>query len=736
MNVRTNREGVDNSFCGIEISDEITSSFVGGANGTALPAVSDMASGLTPAGWTVQPNSRSAILFQESNVFSELQAVNQTNDSTSLAAESSGVEENSGRAEGEILVHEVCCAFMGADDELDRHDALQQLSRELEENFIIHGRLGVSSSSTSGRYQGESKQWSLLTPQELRELTSRWIMQSINEMTVVGSHRTGVTLLDRGATVRLKSPEGGGSTSAGVSNVECSAVMTPSEGLYCVHQLADMANGQYWVEVEAPSAKSEEKMATESRTRYDRDELLLSPPKPIYFDPLLPVDEVNNVRGTSTCLFLAASLAFRRLHSRNGADATGPMPWEALIRKMVVQMGLCAQEARKKVYELCHKRRKSFSVVGDTPDSTQLAKKVEVRLAGDYVTLAYRGKTIEILQRTARLLSLLWDARVAMENSSTESTSSRKLWQNAVDRQLASTDDVKTHFFTTTEPFFVRMFTLLLRYTSLFGDLGYNHGPHAALPPVIMQQLRDMFHIQCEAFASPLNVQLPLFGSLFPDTDQYFGSMGAFFDLSLTSGHYEVNPPFVTSVLRRLETFLLKDTLPANDGDDAAPMLFVVVLPSHDLDEAESDAGPVQGILDATRGTHETNCQLSRRRDRLGNKKAQYGGRTVEDSNGFQENTKDSNCTSTDRALRESSYCLAHVLCAANESVYVDGHQHVIRAPLFCIGSPTRLIVLGNRAARLRYADAKCRLDSVRQAWRCYTVESRSKNPLPSSSSA
>lgn len=63
------------------------------------------------------------------------------------------------------------------------------------------------------------------------------------------------------------------------------------------------------------------------------------------------------------------------------------------------------------------------------------------------------------------------------------------------------------------------------------------------------------YGVNFEAYASPLNSRLlPLggsYGSLFPDTDRIYGSLGPFESLRMVDlpGHIEVNPPFVESIL-------------------------------------------------------------------------------------------------------------------------------------------------------------------------------------------
>ncbi|RNF04737.1 hypothetical protein TraAM80_04879 [Trypanosoma rangeli] len=537
---------------------------------------------------------------------------------------------------------------------------------------------------------------SLLTPQVARELLARWLMQSLNETTEARASRDTVTLLDHGAPVRLRHGD-----------------TTP----YTVVEVSEMAGGQYWVDVVAAASTAGD------RRRVDRDDVVLHPPKPVYFDPLLPADELNSPRGTSTCLFLASTLALRgrRLPHDNAMTVVGGM--QGFPRKVSVRMGHCACELRKRLRVRCLARRSGV----DAPDMTP-SRRLELQMMHDCVTLRYAGRTIEVLQRTLERLSLLWDARLERERGCNEvnggcAASARELWQCVVTQQATAANG--SHTFVTSEPFFISAFTMLLRYRSLLGDMGYNQGPHAAVPPSVMRELHDAFDVRCEAFASPINAQLPLFGSLFPDTDYCFGSLGSFFDLKLIAGHYEMNPPFVTAVLQRLETFLLHDVLACHDGAADSSLLFVVVLPSHDLDAAEAEEKVTQVAPTSLQQRHTTKSKLCRSNNNNTYDEGCDGGGGGEGRERWKRPGSAKERVSTERVLRESSFCLAHTLCAAAESAYVDGHQHLLRAPLFCIGTPTRLIVLGNSAARRRYGDAAEKLATVKDTWRRYTLESK-----------
>lgn len=349
--------------------------------------------------------------------------------------------------------------------------------------------------------------------------------------------------------------------------------------------------------------------------------------------------------------------------------------------------------------------------------------------------------------------------------------------------------------FTTSHPFFADLFTMLLRYQSLFGDKGYNQGPQAAVPPVVMHLLQQEFHTSAEAFASSLNVSSIgphcRFGSLFPDVDSPFGggSIGSFFDVELLSGHWEVNPPFDAHVLRQLQRQLLRALERAAHSGDS--LLFVLILPSHDLDPEEekkkedvastksgttsSGVGSTSTLstnkLDMDGSSASSNLSDSRKRWREEpsprsprsagipftdprDRKARHemstrDHRSTETISHLQpppppareqsflrtnhrrgpsrNKNKGNTSTSVERVLRESAFCLGHVLCAEREAAYMDGHQHLLRVPLFRLETPTRLIVLGNDAARHLFPDAMTKLEKIRQGWKEWTFATASE---------
>ena len=95
-----------------------------------------------------------------------------------------------------------------------------------------------------------------------------------------------------------------------------------------------------------------------------------------------------------------------------------------------------------------------------------------------------------------------------------------------------------------TRAFHAGLYSMLARYNALLG-----HGMQCALPEHVFETLHDHVQTNFECFASPLNCRYSSYCSAFPDTDAIFGSKGSFFDFFPTAGSYEVNPPFIESIM-------------------------------------------------------------------------------------------------------------------------------------------------------------------------------------------
>jgi hypothetical protein len=68
------------------------------------------------------------------------------------------------------------------------------------------------------------------------------------------------------------------------------------------------------------------------------------------------------------------------------------------------------------------------------------------------------------------------------------------------------------------------------------------------------------------------------FGSFFYDIDQYFGSLGNFFNIDTTKGYYEINPIFDICLIDRMFVKLL-DSLETADKNKN-PLLFLLIIPT------------------------------------------------------------------------------------------------------------------------------------------------------------
>ena len=125
--------------------------------------------------------------------------------------------------------------------------------------------------------------------------------------------------------------------------------------------------------------------------------------------------------------------------------------------------------------------------------------------------------------------------------------------------------------------FHARLFALLLRYKSIQG-----YGFQSGVGPRVFATLRAAAGVAFEAFASPLNCyHTKGFCSAFPDVDAPFGARGDFFKLAdagaFKRGAAQVNPPFVSGVMRRVAETIERVLTAASEND--APLTFVVFIP-------------------------------------------------------------------------------------------------------------------------------------------------------------
>lgn len=523
-----------------------------------------------------------------------------------------------------------------------------------------------------------------LPPSELEELFPRWVISSFGSSistaspgSSTGDHltdtREAVTALDLHARVRLTTADTTGRTALEPEYFE-------------IEKLSRMCSKEYWVEVSSRQG-SEDSAGSKAvtRRRVDQAELVLDPPLPLYWDPLLPCDELEGPHGSSRCVFLAMLKAANR---KAGTHTSAPH--DLVAAEKTTELAQAARLHRRQLHHRLLLEQQLYP-----PGSVTGALQGDVR-EKDTLTLYWTGPGSassssspppQLLLRVVEKLALLWDAHRSPPD---EDSGAKRAVADLVMQSLSSS--VAMPRTDAGHPFFLDLFTMLLRYQALFGSKGYNQGPQAAVPPAVMEEIHRQFETEVEAFASPLNVYAvhSRFCSLFGDVDFPFGSLGSFFDVSWTEGHVEVNPPFDALVLRNMSAHLLSALTASDRIHQPSSLLFVVVLPSHDLDPGEGAEKPAP---------------------------AAPGEEAV-----GQKRPRAPPGPSAERTLRESSFCLAHTVCPAEDAVYIDGHQHLLRVPLFRIQTPTRLIVLGNRTARLAYPDARKRLALVKQQWAQWTA--------------
>jgi len=113
-------------------------------------------------------------------------------------------------------------------------------------------------------------------------------------------------------------------------------------------------------------------------------------------------------------------------------------------------------------------------------------------------------------------------------------------------------------------------------------EMGFNyymlegHSFQWGLPPKVFSIVERSLMTQTEMFASPINVNLPNYYSLFY-IDKYFGALDNFFNIqpnTIKEGTYEVNPPFIEYIFVESSKMMLSML---NNGQD---LLFIYIMPN------------------------------------------------------------------------------------------------------------------------------------------------------------
>ena len=98
----------------------------------------------------------------------------------------------------------------------------------------------------------------------------------------------------------------------------------------------------------------------------------------------------------------------------------------------------------------------------------------------------------------------------------------------------------------------------------------------SSILPSLKKILKEKLNIKIELFGSALNTSMTNFGSLFYDIEWVFGSLGNFFNMKITSGNYEINPPFDKCLIKKIFNKILSDILIAENNNK--PLLFFIIL--------------------------------------------------------------------------------------------------------------------------------------------------------------
>lgn len=115
---------------------------------------------------------------------------------------------------------------------------------------------------------------------------------------------------------------------------------------------------------------------------------------------------------------------------------------------------------------------------------------------------------------------------------------------------------------------------LFIRYRSVW--LPIDNSIHLRLEDDVRKLLYDGMGVQIEMFGNAFNAGTDRFCSLFPDVEQYFGSVGNHFDVIVERGITYYNFPFTNDIMEKSLT-RLKDI-----ADSGIPVKAVFVYPLWD----------------------------------------------------------------------------------------------------------------------------------------------------------
>lgn len=119
------------------------------------------------------------------------------------------------------------------------------------------------------------------------------------------------------------------------------------------------------------------------------------------------------------------------------------------------------------------------------------------------------------------------------------------------------------------------IFILFNRYNCI-----HSGGNQASILPSFKFFIKKYLNIKVELFGSALNTSCYTYGSVFYDVEKYFGSKGSFFNMDIVRGYYELNPPFVFSVIYNMFKKIYLSLEKTKEG-----LLFMIIIPKSNLND-------------------------------------------------------------------------------------------------------------------------------------------------------
>lgn len=116
------------------------------------------------------------------------------------------------------------------------------------------------------------------------------------------------------------------------------------------------------------------------------------------------------------------------------------------------------------------------------------------------------------------------------------------------------------------------IWVILFRYQLL----GSNNNQLAVLPNVLDEMKNDL-NLSIECFASTINTSSSIYCSLYYDMENFFGSIGSFFNTQLIKGTFSFNPPYQTDIIEKGVNKIINSLQNSTDN-----LAFIITIPIWD----------------------------------------------------------------------------------------------------------------------------------------------------------